>query len=74
MWCVSLLCGLPYAHYCYQKRSSDGNEGMYCHMIIQEVINKQWFSNRKDEGVKYVDIYNPFPKVAVALILAAVRP
>jgi Domain of unknown function (DUF6532) len=31
-----------------------------------------WFSNKKDDGIKYPEIYKPFPKVALALILTAV--
>ena len=52
--------------------SATGNKGLYRHPIIQEVINEQWFSNRKDDGVKYSEVYKPFPKVALALVLAAV--
>jgi hypothetical protein len=31
-----------------------------------------WFKNRKDDGAKLTNIYKPFPRVALALILTAV--
>jgi len=55
-----------------QKRTANGNKGYYHHPIIQQAVNDVWFSNKKDDGVKYPDIYKPFPKVALALILTAV--
>jgi hypothetical protein len=55
-----------------QKRAASGNKGYYHHPIIEQAVNDVWFSNKKDDGVKYPDIYKPFPKVALALILTAV--
>jgi len=31
-----------------------------------------WFNNKKDDGVRFPNIYKPFPKVALALILTVV--
>ena len=31
-----------------------------------------WFNNRKDDGVRFPNIYKPFPKVTLALILTMV--
>lgn len=32
-----------------------------------------WFKNKRDEGVVYDDLFNPFPVHAIALILTAVK-
>lgn len=57
----------------YAERLPSGNKGLYQHPILQEVVNEQWFSNKKDDGIKFSEVYKPFPKVAFALILTAVE-
>jgi hypothetical protein len=46
--------------------------GIYNHLIIQKVVNKMWFKNKRDEGIVYPDYFNPIPIPAIALILTAV--
>ena len=47
--------------------------------FINTPFSKKWstnsgseFSNKKDDGIKFSEVYKPFPKVAFALILTAV--
>ncbi|KAJ7155305.1 hypothetical protein C8R46DRAFT_1296798 [Mycena filopes] len=45
-------------------------KGMYRTPLIQQAINALYFANRRDEGPSYPDVFNPFPIVALAFILA----
>lgn len=58
-----------------QKRgkSLDENEGLYQADVIQQMANRIYFKTKKDDGLVLRDRYSPFPIVALALILAAVR-
>jgi hypothetical protein len=57
----------------WQKRTPE-KKGLYKHRIIQAAVNAIWFKNKRDEGVKYAEFYNPIPEVGLALILTAVSP
>lgn len=50
----------------------DSRKGVYEAAIIQKVVNAMWFKNRRDEGVKFPEIFNPLPVRAIAFILTAV--
>lgn len=69
---ISLLTLLANNYDVVQKRSDDGNTGLYGVKIIQKAINTIWFRNKKSEGVLYPELYKPFPEVALALVLTAV--
>ncbi|KZP13284.1 hypothetical protein FIBSPDRAFT_753614, partial [Athelia psychrophila] len=59
----------------YRKLSRDGTrKGLFKAKIIQSAINHLWFRNKKDEGIKYPEFYQPIPETGLALILTAVRP
>lgn len=51
----------------------DVRKGLYKAKIIQAAINRVWFHNKKDEGIKYPEFYRPVPEVGLALVLTAVR-
>jgi hypothetical protein len=36
-------------------------------------VNTIWFKNKRDEGIKYPEFYNPIPEVGLALILTAIE-
>ncbi|KAI9569190.1 hypothetical protein HD554DRAFT_2171658 [Boletus coccyginus] len=46
--------------------------GIYKNNMIQQVINKILFKKKDDEGIKWVEYYDPFSKLAFALTLTAV--
>ncbi|KAJ7177334.1 hypothetical protein C8R43DRAFT_942603 [Mycena crocata] len=46
-------------------------KGIFKNSIIQMAVNAMWFANRRDEGPSYPDMFNPFPKQALALVLTA---
>ena len=58
-----------------QKRDKTGeaHKGLYQADIIQQMANRVYFKNKKDDGIILKSKYSPFPVVALALILAAVR-
>jgi hypothetical protein len=47
-------------------------KGMYQHPIIQKAVNVMWFQNKRDEGIRYKDMFRPIPIAAIALVLTAV--
>ncbi|KAI1782799.1 hypothetical protein LXA43DRAFT_901840 [Ganoderma leucocontextum] len=59
----------------YYKRGKtvDEHEGLYQADVIQQMANRIYFKNKKDDGIILKDKYSPFPVVAFALILAAVE-
>ena len=80
MLCVSSHFSLAICVYmcilitCFQRRSktTDDHKGLYQADIIQQMVNRIYFKNRKDDGIALKNKYSPFPVVAFALILAAV--
>ncbi|KAJ7769469.1 hypothetical protein B0H16DRAFT_1715925 [Mycena metata] len=48
----------------------DAKTGLYKNPLFQMIINAMWFANRRDEGPRHPDLFNPFPKEAFALVLA----
>ncbi|KAG6818720.1 hypothetical protein H0H93_002504 [Arthromyces matolae] len=57
----------------YKELTSDARKGIYRHPIIQTAVNKVWFTNTRDEGVVFTDMFNPMPIPAIALILTAIE-
>ncbi|KAF8443743.1 hypothetical protein L210DRAFT_861811, partial [Boletus edulis BED1] len=47
--------------------------GIYQHKAIQQIINEVLFKNKGDEGIKWMEYYNPFPRVGFALMLMAIE-
>ncbi|KAJ6481134.1 hypothetical protein C8R45DRAFT_831764, partial [Mycena sanguinolenta] len=46
---------------------------LYKHPILQSAVNAMWFANRRDEGPRRPDLFNPLPIRALALVLAAIE-
>ncbi|KAG5649197.1 hypothetical protein H0H81_005483 [Sphagnurus paluster] len=59
--------------YVYKTFVDDICQGIYQHPAIQKGVNKLWFSNTRDEGVAYTDMFNPLPIPAIALILTTIE-
>lgn len=53
---------------------AEEHDGLYGASIIQMVINRVFFKNTTDDGVRLGDLYSPFPLPGLALILTAVCP
>ncbi|KAH8989516.1 hypothetical protein EDB86DRAFT_2942792 [Lactarius hatsudake] len=52
----------------------NGEQGIpYRHPIIQQCINVVWFGDRKGEGVRFPNEFNPMPYEAVSLVLTAIE-
>ena len=61
---------------CQELSDSEGTlkrKGIYSHPIIQKVVNKMWFKNKRDEGIMFPNFFNPISVPSIALILTAVR-
>lgn len=67
---LSILLCLPLPH---SPQDVDAKTGLYKNPLFQMIINAMWFANRRDEGPRHPDLFNPFPKEAFALVLAVVR-
>ncbi|TFY59018.1 hypothetical protein EVG20_g7944 [Dentipellis fragilis] len=59
--------------YIFQRVEGTVRKGLYQHLIIQKAVNDTWFKNKKDEGVVYHELFDPFPVVGIALILTAIE-
>ncbi|KAF8155442.1 hypothetical protein B0H34DRAFT_798630 [Crassisporium funariophilum] len=57
----------------YLYKNFDNKSGLYQHPIIQKITNKVWFNNPRDEGIVYVDLFDPISVEAIALVLTAVE-
>ncbi|KIM38489.1 hypothetical protein M413DRAFT_12710 [Hebeloma cylindrosporum] len=57
-----------FIHFDLEKKS-----GLYQHPIIQKIVNKSWFNNPRDEGIVYVDLFDPLSVEAIALVLTAIE-
>ena len=44
----------------------------FSHPIIEELIQKQWFSELISEGAKYKQIFNPIPIKIICLVYTVV--
>ncbi|KAI5981381.1 hypothetical protein EDD15DRAFT_2137284, partial [Pisolithus albus] len=53
--------------------SVDEHSGLYTNPAIQQIINEVLFKNKSDDAVKWGKYYNPFPRVAFALVLTAIE-
>ncbi|KAI6116545.1 hypothetical protein EDD16DRAFT_1708415 [Pisolithus croceorrhizus] len=53
--------------------SLDEHTGLYTNPAIQQVINEVLFKNKSDDAIKWRKYYNPFPRVAFALALTAIK-
>ncbi|KAI9569201.1 hypothetical protein HD554DRAFT_1990122, partial [Boletus coccyginus] len=46
---------------------------IYKNNVIQQVISKILFKKKDNKGIKWAEYYDPFPKVAFALTLTAIK-
>lgn len=56
-----------------QGRTLEEHDGIYQNRGIQQLINEVLFKNKSDDGITWAKYYKPFPVVAFALALTAVR-
>jgi hypothetical protein len=60
-----------------QKPGLDGKpkSGFMRNPVIQQTINRVWFksTNEKGDAITLKEFYKPFPHIALALVLTAVR-
>ncbi|KAJ7186249.1 hypothetical protein B0H12DRAFT_1039631, partial [Mycena haematopus] len=54
-------------------KDAENKKGLYKHPILQSAVNAMWFANRRDEGPRHPEIFNPLPIRALALVLAAIE-
>ncbi|EIW74505.1 hypothetical protein CONPUDRAFT_160207 [Coniophora puteana RWD-64-598 SS2] len=45
---------------------------IYCGPVIQNLLNEVFFQDRDDDAIRCRDFYEPFPKLALALIMTAI--
>lgn len=55
-----------------QATATNAASGLFEAKIIQTAVNACFFKNRIDIGVEFTDIFQPFPHVALSVVLAAV--
>ncbi|KAJ8522272.1 hypothetical protein ONZ45_g1162 [Pleurotus djamor] len=63
------------SRYTFVFRDTDTRTGMYMNDIIQTIVNKVWFSNRKADGVKHPSFSDDdgIPLITIALVLTVVE-
>ncbi|KZT02095.1 uncharacterized protein LAESUDRAFT_717118 [Laetiporus sulphureus 93-53] len=49
------------------------HKGLYQHWIIQLIINRMWFNDKRDDGVVLDKVYCPFPFRAFTIVLTAIE-
>ncbi|KAG6826721.1 hypothetical protein H0H92_014713 [Tricholoma furcatifolium] len=54
--------------YKYPSEELENCKGLYQNPLIQKIVNAMWFQNKHDEGIKFMEIFNPFPIPVLALI------
>lgn len=54
-------------------KTLEDHDGIYQNKGIQQLINEVLFKNKADDGITWMRYYKPFPVVAFALALTAVR-
>lgn len=69
------VCLLAFFLYLRLRAYQDikSRKGIYRNPLFQKSANAMWFANRRDEGVMYPEMFNPFPKQSLGIMLAAVR-
>ncbi|KAF8144660.1 hypothetical protein K438DRAFT_575568 [Mycena galopus ATCC 62051] len=61
------------ANLTFTFKDIESRKGIYRHPILQKIVNDMWFANKRDEGPKYPEYFNPFPKPGLALVLTAIE-
>ncbi|KIK79384.1 hypothetical protein PAXRUDRAFT_36458 [Paxillus rubicundulus Ve08.2h10] len=63
--------------FCYKSLgdSADdvGRKGLYEHKIIRKAVNISFYKDKRDEGVRYPQYFQPFPVAGKALILTVIE-
>ncbi|KAF7328579.1 hypothetical protein MVEN_02546000 [Mycena venus] len=54
-------------------KDAEAKKGLYKHPIFQMAVNAMWFANRRDEGPRHPELFNPLPLESFALILTGVE-
>ncbi|KZT03691.1 uncharacterized protein LAESUDRAFT_659244, partial [Laetiporus sulphureus 93-53] len=49
------------------------HKGLYQNRVIQMIINKVWFKDKRDDGIVLQEVYCPFPFIAFATVLMAIE-
>ncbi|RDX43466.1 hypothetical protein OH76DRAFT_1298965, partial [Lentinus brumalis] len=57
----------------YKPQDPATRSGLFEGDIIQTIINKVFYKNPSDDGVKHDNVYRPFPVRGIALVLTAIQ-
>ncbi|KAJ6529721.1 hypothetical protein B0H19DRAFT_1193142 [Mycena capillaripes] len=57
----------------YAFKDCENKKGLYKHPIIQSAVNSMWFANRRDEGPRHPELFNPLRLRSLAVVLTAVE-
>ncbi|KAG6807984.1 hypothetical protein H0H92_005806 [Tricholoma furcatifolium] len=58
--------------YKYPSEELENCKELYQNPLIQKIVNAMWFQNKHNEGIKFMDIFNPFPILTLALVLSVI--
>ncbi|GBE84276.1 hypothetical protein SCP_0602540 [Sparassis crispa] len=59
--------------YLFVYQDMQKKTGLYKTELLPMVIGDMWFANKHDEGVHFHEMFNPMPKITIALVLAAIE-
>ncbi|KAF9235432.1 hypothetical protein BU15DRAFT_51404, partial [Melanogaster broomeanus] len=63
--------------FCYKSLGDPADDvsrkGLYEHKIIQKAINISFYKDKRDEGVRYPQYFQPFPVAGKALVLTVIE-
>ncbi|KAI6035765.1 hypothetical protein EDC04DRAFT_2571398, partial [Pisolithus marmoratus] len=65
--------GMNFAFKVQVLPSTYHSEGQHMALLMQKIVNTMWFANKHDDGVMFYDYFKPFPLLALALVLAAIK-
>jgi hypothetical protein len=60
---------------CHLQKTGKGGaakSGFLQNQAIQDIVNAIWFRSSKADAIAFEPLFNPFPKVALALVFTAV--
>ncbi|KAF9237172.1 hypothetical protein BU15DRAFT_33072, partial [Melanogaster broomeanus] len=63
--------------FCYKSLGDPANDvphkGLYEHKIIQKAVNIAFYKDKRDEGVRFLQYFQPFPVAGKALVLTVIE-